>query len=107
MEKDSKYIKRCAWCNKSFESSNKNQKYCSKRCCKNANRNYEDIPESKRAKGNVIRTFYCRNCKKFVLVTDPKDRRTVFCSNKCQIKYWKNEGLNRTKLKKTNSVLNN
>lgn len=37
----------------------------------------------------VIRSFICKWCSKKVVVTDPSDKRTVFCCDYCQRKYWK------------------
>ena len=37
----------------------------------------------------VEREFNCRQCGTNVKVTDKKDKRTVFCSQKCEKKYWR------------------
>lgn len=37
----------------------------------------------------VIRSFDCKWCGEEVIVTDPTDKRTVFCSDYCNRKYWK------------------
>ena len=35
------------------------------------------------------REFRCRTCGAFVHVTDPKDKRTAFCSPLCGRRYWR------------------
>lgn len=94
--------KRCAWCGEIYLPGQGYKKYCSKTCFNKANHYARDIPDSERSKGDVIRTFHCRNCNKQVYVTDPKDRRTVFCCNSCQRKHWKYAAEKRMEVKMNN-----
>ena len=44
---------------------------------------------SKKVSSVVIRrSFQCRNCGTFVEVTEPKDKRTTFCSQACREKWF-------------------
>lgn len=40
---------------------------------------------------SVERTFLCRQCGVEVVVSDPKDKRSVFCRQKCEKEYWKHQ----------------
>lgn len=37
----------------------------------------------------IEREFECRQCGTHVSVTSHKDKRVVFCSQKCEKKYWR------------------
>ena len=51
------------------------------------------------------RFFVCRNCGKPVVVTDSKDKRSVFCSKECERIYWKrSEGTRKKKREKAREV---
>lgn len=44
---------------------------------------------SKKVSSVVIRrAFQCRNCGTFVEITEPKDKRTIFCSQACREKWF-------------------
>lgn len=43
----------------------------------------------------VIRSFSCKWCGEEVIVTDPTDKRVVFCSDYCCRKHWKNPSIYR------------
>lgn len=37
----------------------------------------------------IHREFNCRQCGELVRVVDEKDKRTVYCSQKCEKQYWR------------------
>lgn len=37
----------------------------------------------------ICREFSCRHCGLNVQVVDEKDKRTVYCSQKCEKQYWR------------------
>ncbi|CAL7895690.1 hypothetical protein [Fusobacterium necrophorum] len=47
------------------------------------NQYYTDVP--------IEREFYCRHCGTYVKIVDPKDKRTVYCSQKCEKQYWRDK----------------
>lgn len=72
----------CPVCNKIFEPTVPNQKYCSTKCQQWANNNHLIPPR-------VPYEFDCRCCGKHVVTAPFGDRRTVFCSKQCEKRWWK------------------
>lgn len=70
----------CKYCNKEFEQTNKNKKFCSKECQKNYNKSKEYRQELKKIKSNVK----CNFCGKEFHKTPSTIRDLNFCCRKCQ-----------------------
>lgn len=88
----------CPICNKLFEAKKKSQLYCCVYCRKiHHKRVYydknRDMPIYEFEK--ILRVFECKKCKKIVLVTNKLDRRTKFCSPRCEKLYWKHPELHK------------
>lgn len=84
-----KYQGICPACGKLFTTNRSWQKYCSVVCRRRENHHNEKIHAEPQAGKEILRIFWCRMCGKEVRVTDPKDKRTVFCCQPCERKYWK------------------
>lgn len=83
-------IKECVVCGKSFEQKRITQRFCSAKCRRYANRHDELFKHEEEAEGApVLWSFSCVKCGKLVRVTSPNDRRTKFCSRRCEKLYWK------------------
>lgn len=86
----------CPVCHQSFEARRKNQIYCTFYCRKkhhketyySKNRVVEDI-DNEEDTGVILRQFRCKKCHKLVTVVNKHDRRTIFCSPRCEKLYWK------------------
>lgn len=73
---------KCPMCGAAFRKKAVNQIYCSSRCgTMYRSRNGAMPTES--------REFWCMECYSHIVVTDRKDKRTVFCSASCEKKFWK------------------
>lgn len=82
--------KACIVCGKPFEQKRASQKYCSATCRKRANRTDGIAPrDAWTSEGEEIRSFACVKCGTVVRVTSMDDRRTKFCSHRCERLYWK------------------
>lgn len=76
--------RKCINCGKEFLPNTKMQKYCS-RSCGSEFRKKNDINSNWPKK-----TFVCAYCgKKVTTKGNSSDKRTRFCSNECQEKFWK------------------
>lgn len=79
---------KCINCGKELQGLQK--KFCSRICTKQYYKNHDvEHHDSLQKEIHVLREFNCRQCCKTVFVSDPKDRRTIFCSATCEKKYWK------------------
>lgn len=74
---------KCAQCDKEFEPAVPYQKYCSAECRQVYYRTHDDLPEREPFE------FFCKHCGKYIVTATHGDRRSVFCSRKCEKKYWK------------------
>lgn len=74
---------KCPECCKEFTPQAVNQLYCSARCGNNYRRKHPD------EKHFPPISFRCSFCGKAVLTDGDKDKRTRFCSESCEKKYWR------------------
>ena len=90
----------CPVCKYFFITKRNNQVYCSCYCRKkhhkqiyySKNRIVENLSEVLNDNSDVshiIRQFKCKKCQELVIVSNKEDRRTVFCSPRCEKLYWK------------------
>lgn len=81
----------CKNCGKIVNKKTANQKFCDAFCRKQYERKHQTQVEHKEFTGgeHIIREFVCRQCGKHVLVVDEKDKRTVYCQQACEKKYWR------------------
>lgn len=80
----------CDVCGASYEAVRKSQRYCSQKCRRYGNRHDEFVRSDIWLSGEKeIRRFNCVKCGKVVRVTSPDDRRTKFCSRRCEKRYWR------------------
>lgn len=83
----------CPVCGESFETRGNYHLYCSAHCRKIHHKQvyYDKKRQQPQAKPGekILRVFLCCKCHKMVTVTNPKDRRTKFCSPRCEKLYWK------------------
>ena len=79
----------CPVCGRRFLADRYTQRYCSARCRKNAHHKETGEDRAGPPGGKVIRRFACAHCGKPVTVTDPNDKRSKFCSGRCERLYWK------------------
>ncbi len=81
---------KCVVCGKEFVQTRVTQRYCGYVCRRYAN--HHGINDN-RAESPIhipaIRKFSCLRCGKEVRVTDNRDCRTKFCSQRCEKLYWK------------------
>ena len=84
----------CAVCGREFTADRVTQKYCSSYCRRYAHRHGANNHVRSSRKKEALRTFRCLKCGKLVRVTEPKDKRTTFCSQACREKWF---SLNRNK----------
>lgn len=83
----------CPVCGTTFETRGNYHIYCSAHCRKvhhkkvyyDKTRQQPTVEPGKR----ILRSFNCNKCHKLVLITSEKDRRTKFCSPRCEKLYWK------------------
>ena len=81
-------MRACENCGKVFQPTKRGQRFCSGKC----NREWyhwhgKEHPEDDTKP--IIREFECRTCGKDVKVVDYNDQRTVYCSQQCEKKYWR------------------
>lgn len=75
---------KCLNCNEEFTPLTVVQKYC----CVQCRRMYNSTHKMDDAYPSI--TFQCRHCgKKVVTEGGSKDKRTTFCSHRCEKNYWK------------------
>ena len=79
----------CAACGREFTADRVTQKYCSSYCRRYAHRHGANNHVRSSRKKEALRTFRCLKCGKLVRVTESTDRRTKFCSARCERLYWK------------------
>lgn len=72
---------KCPNCGKEFTMQTVVQKYCSTRCGNQYRRHHKIV--------YPVITFDCANCGKKVVTDGVMDKRTRFCSQECEKKYWK------------------
>lgn len=79
----------CDECGKKFLQVTPDQHFCS-RACHVAFYRYKGKHHDEAAPGEeVLHSFECRTCGKQVNVVDKTDRRTVFCTQACEKKWWR------------------
>lgn len=78
----------CPICGKKFEPKRASQRFCSRICQRKAYRMQKERKPLDSC-GLVLRRFTCVRCGTVVNVTDSADRRTKFCSSRCERLYWK------------------
>ena len=79
--------KKCINCGNKFTPKNNRQKFCSPKCQKEYTRKKAKMEKDKNWPS---KRFLCAYCGKRVDTSyGTGDRRTRFCSEECQIKYWK------------------
>ena len=81
----------CPVCGKRFLADRCTQRYCSALCRKKAHRKETGEDRAGPEGAPVLRSFLCARCGKLVVVTDPSDKRSRFCSGRCERLYWKCE----------------
>lgn len=86
----------CPVCGKRFLADRYTQRYCSARCRKNAHHQETGEDRAGPPGGKIIRRFACAHCGKPVTVTDPNDKRSKFCSGRCERLYWKHRRTEKT-----------
>lgn len=79
---------RCLNCGVEFEPVTVVQKYCCTECGVQYRKNHEIE--------NLPIEFDCAHCQTHVVTEGGKDRRTRFCSKKCEKLYWKHSGKRKT-----------
>lgn len=85
----------CPVCHQSFEARRKDQVYCTYYCRKkhhketyySKNRIVEDFNDEDTHV--ILRQFRCKKCHELVTVVNKHDRRSIFCSPRCEKLYWK------------------
>lgn len=89
-------LRKCAnpECGLMFLPQHPCEKYCSRRCLKRVDRMHfrnKVVYHREPVEGRdiILREFYCRHCDRLVQVCDESDKRTVFCCQACERKYWK------------------
>ena len=79
--------KKCINCGNKFTPKNNRQKFCSPKCQKEHTRKKAKMEKDKNWPS---KRFLCAYCGKRVDTSyGTGDRRTRFCSEECQIRYWK------------------
>ena len=74
---------KCPECSESFTPLTVVQKYCSKRCGDKWRRKHKGVVL------NPSIEFNCAQCGKKVVTDGLKDKRSRFCSQKCEKKFWR------------------
>ena len=74
---------RCPECGNEFNPLSVNQRYCSAECGSSYRRKH---PAETRF---PVIAFRCSYCGKAVVTDGKKDKRTRFCSQSCEKKYWR------------------
>ncbi|MBO6303932.1 MAG: hypothetical protein J6M62_02505 [Selenomonadaceae bacterium] len=78
----------CKNCGKEIHR-HKAHKFCSLMCYKAYRRNHGATHTPPPINSEILRVFECRCCGKKVYVWEKKDKRTVFCCQPCERKYWR------------------
>ena len=78
-----KIVKNCEWCNASFETYFKYQKYCSETCGYEGNKR---LQREKWAENFTPKVFICKECNR-EFTTECGNPRSVFCCQSCANKY--------------------
>lgn len=73
----------CPECEKEFAPMSVNQKYCSVKCGRTYRRNHPETVNFPAV------SFRCAKCGKAVVTDGKNDKRTRFCSQVCEKKYWR------------------
>ena len=79
----------CKGCGQTFTPDSARQIYCSPICRQRHWNKYGKDEESRAKTGPVIREFYCKKCGALVQVRSESDKRTAFCSRRCNKLYFK------------------
>lgn len=80
----------CPMCGAKFELRSADHVFCSKACWNKARyRKCRWRMISAVLAERVPRKFACARCGKEVTVSKPNDKRTRFCSERCEKLYWK------------------
>ena len=77
----------CPVCHGAFLRKSLSQVYCSERCRSAATRRGITVECHKAL--HVDRIFECRYCRDEVVVTDPWDKREVYCCELHEKEYWR------------------
>ena len=72
----------CPYCKTKFTLRSVNQKFCSLACGEKYRRRHKDNEP-------LIREFWCAHCNKHVITEGKGDKRTRFCCQSCEKKYWR------------------
>lgn len=80
---------KCPVCGAMFTAERISQKYCSALCRRYAHRYGLNDHEAAMEDKPVLRVFNCVKCDRLVRITDRSDKRTKFCSSRCERLYWK------------------
>lgn len=78
---------KCLMCGMTFEKRTSYHRYCSDAC-----RNKAQTRGLKRQHATAAFSAYefdCRNCGDHIIVMDPDDHRSVYCSATCEKAYWR------------------
>ena len=86
---------KCPNCNNEFSPLSVNQLYCSARCGEIYRRKH---PTATRFPSI---SFNCSFCGKAVVTDGKMDKRTRFCSEKCEKKYWRHPPTEHSALRNT------
>ncbi len=79
----------CPVCGKRFLADRCTQRYCAEKCRKKARRKETGKERAGPEGAPALRRFCCARCGKPVAVTDSSNRRSRFCSGRCERLYWK------------------
>lgn len=79
---------RCENCGKVFQPRQRGQRFCGGKCRQEWYHWHSKEHTEDDAKP-ILREFECRTCGRKVRVIDCKDKRTVYCSQQCEKKYWR------------------
>ncbi|MGN1037529.1 MAG: hypothetical protein ACI4PX_07125, partial [Ruminococcus sp.] len=99
LKKESKDSVVCPECKKEFEPKSVNQIYCSSLCGERYRRKH---PEYIRT-GNTVLKFQCAYCGKTVVTDGKGDKRTRFCCQSCEKKYWRHPPSEHSSLRTENA----
>ena len=82
-------LKCCPDCGAYFTPRSRRQRFCSPQCLINYYHHTGNKHDEPQAGAEILRSFHCRNCGRLVEVAEQRDRRTVFCCQPCEKKYWR------------------
>ena len=81
---------RCKNCGDEFTPRSPWQVFCTRSCMREfyhrRGNHHEDMVDDAQP---ILRKFDCRTCGKHIGIIDQKDKRTVFCSQQCEKKWWR------------------